>query len=97
MTYPNGYNFLQMELDTTVPVRRAIYWLSSRTFGFTPTLRQINYSTYTPGQFVIYIDLPIWPAGSPHTTANYAAAIRALNKQYSVGIGMLYVSVEVTP
>lgn len=91
------YNFLMMYPNGVVALQRAVYGLSINTFGFTPTLKQVTCSTYTPGQFVIYIELPVWPTGSTHTTAAYATALRALSKQYTVGIGELLISIEFTP
>jgi len=78
----------------------AIADLSEKSYGFAPIMTYCL-TTSIPGKtlpiptgFVVYYDLPVWPAGSTYTTAAWAAEIgKMLGSSYTVGIGQVEVSV----
>jgi hypothetical protein len=83
----------------TVNALNQIQSISETDFGgFTPTICAVDCKVYTPGAFVIYIDIPVFPTGPLYTTDMYAAGLRdGLGPQYSVAVGMLYISIEYKP
>jgi hypothetical protein len=91
------------ERSDEIIARWAIADLSQKTYSFTPTLVYLL-TTSIMGKtlpiasgFVLYYDLPTWPAGSTFTTSLWAAEIgKMLGSAYTVGIGGVYVSVAKT-
>jgi len=98
-TTPNKYLGIRSDL---VVALRTVCDLSLSTYGFTPTINYLmsglSISVHTALGFAFWLDLPVWPAGSTHTTEEYAASIRtALGTSFAVGIGGVYMSVEYRP
>jgi hypothetical protein len=88
--------YLDMFPPEMLVVLEKVYAVSVKNFGFTPTLWQDNDRMFTLGELVVYLDVPKWPAGSPHTTAQYIAELKSISTQYAVALGVLFISIKFT-